>query len=509
MAKTPSDKLHRLIRSLSSAERRYFKIFIRGKTDRDSKYLQMFEVLANMVEYDSLKVRKIIYGKQDVDSKKYPELKSYLYDLILKSFQSYDESNSVEGKLSHYLRSVSSLFKRGHYDDCETQLAKAQKLAAQYELFTWQLDIYKWYRHLAYTRMDVQFLHTQLDLLDQEESQILDKLNNLTTYRKLFFRMYALIKKDAFQRDANRMDILKKMIPEALLEAQNPALSNRGIIMYYRTVNLYHYAAQDIEKFYLTGQKTIQIIENQPFFLEENQSEYIASLSNYILACGLKEQYNEVREALQKLRLLVPRTEDDRRKIHRQYYSSMFLLCQFTGEFEDAQQELIRCKEEAELLHSKDYETASFFFQYFYISFGCGNYEQALEYLNVWLSQPRSLEREDLQSLARILALLLHYELGNMLLLESLIRSTKRFLRQKNRLYELEKKFIQLMSDLMRAPNAAEKKKAIVLFEESWVNIAGTNAINQIFDLKSWIDAQISGKSYGETVREKWRGRGA
>jgi hypothetical protein len=187
----------------------------------------------------------------------------------------------------------------------------------------------------------------------------------------------------------------------------------------------------------------------------------------------------------------------------------MFLLCQFTGEFEDAQQELIRCKEEAELLHSKDYETASFFFQYFYISFGCSNYEQALEYLNIWLSQPRSLEREDLQSLARILALLLHYELGNMLLLESLIRSTKRFLRQKNRLYDLEKKFIQLMSDLMRAPNAAEKKKAIVLFEESWVNIAGTNAINQIFDLKSWIDAQISGKSYGETVREKWRGRGA
>ena len=185
----------------------------------------------------------------------------------------------------------------------------------------------------------------------------------------------------------------------------------------------------------------------------------------------------------------------------------MFLLCQFTGEFEEAQHELARCKAEAELLHSKDYETFSFYFQYFYISFGCGNFEEALNYLNVWLSQPRSVEREDLQSLARILALILHYELGNMLLLDSLIRSTKRFLKQKNRLYDLEKQFIQLMSDLLRIPSSEEKKNAIKAFEMNWNSIGGTQALNQIFDLKSWVDAKISGKTFGLTVKEKWEQR--
>ncbi len=505
MAKVPSDKLHRLVRSLAPAERRYFKIFIRGKTDRSSKYLLMFDLLSEMPQYDSERVRSAVYGPSPMESQKYPELKAYLYDLILKALQAFDEQQSLEGRFANWMRSVAALFKRGHYHDCELLLAKAQKTAVQYELFSRQLDIFRWYRHLAYTRMDVQYLHEQLDQLDQDEEAALEQLNNLVGYRRVFFRMYAFIKKDAFQRDPNRRETLRAMLPETLFGSPDAAKSVRGTIMYYRTINLYHYAAQDIGSFYETGQTLLQHIENHAFFLEENQSEYIAALSNYILACGLQERYDEVRVALGKLRALQPRTEDDRRKIHRQYYSSTFLLCQFTGEFEEAQHELLRCKEEAEVLHSKDYETFSFYFQYFYISFGCGRYEEALEYLNTWLSQPRSVEREDLQSLARILGLVLHYELDNTLLLDSLIRSTRRFLKQKNRLYDLEKQFIHLMGELMRLHNAHEKKAAIGAFEQKWHDIAGTAALNQIFDLKSWIDSKISGKSFGATVKAKWQ----
>jgi hypothetical protein len=467
MAKVPSDKLHKLVRSLSSAERRYFKIFIRGKTERSSKYLLLFDLLCDMPQYDSARVRRAVYGDNPLESQKYPELKSYLYDLILKALQAFDEQHSLEGRFANWMRSVASLFKRGHYNDCESILTKAQKTAVQYELFSRQLDIFRWYRHLAYTRMDVQYLHERLDQLDRDEEAVLEQLNNLVAYRRVFFRMYALIKKDAFQRDPNRRETLRAMLPEALFDSPERARSVRGSIMYYRTINLYHYAAQDIENFYLTGQKLLQSIENHAFFREENQSEYIASLSNYILACGLKEHYDEVRVALAKLRALDPRTEDDRRKIHRQYYSSTFLLCQFTGEFEEAEHELAHCKEEAEVLHSKDYETFSFYFQYFYIAFGCGRFEEALDYLNTWLSQPRSVEREDLQSLARILGLILHYELNNTILLDSLIRSTRRFLKRKNRLYDLENQFIHLIGELMRLPTQAEKTQTIKAFEQN------------------------------------------
>ncbi|MBL7775253.1 MAG: hypothetical protein JNK89_04580, partial [Saprospiraceae bacterium] len=52
MAKTPSDKLYRLVRGLSPAEKRYFRLFIRGKPERDSKYLQLFDAMAAMEPFD-------------------------------------------------------------------------------------------------------------------------------------------------------------------------------------------------------------------------------------------------------------------------------------------------------------------------------------------------------------------------------------------------------------------------------------------------------------------------
>ncbi len=503
MAKTPSDKLHRLVRSLTPAEKRYFRIYIRGKTERESKYILMFDTLSELEQYDSPLVQAQIYHDEKIEGKKYTELKSYLYDLIIKSLQAYDEQQSIENRVSHLLRGVAAMFKRGLYEDCEELLYKALKVAVKFELFSWQLEVYRWKKHLAYTKMDVQFLHTQLEIIDYEESKALARLIQLTAYRRAFMAVYALIKKDAFQRDAYHIDELKKLLPDDLFAGPEKASSGRALMMYYRTINVYYYAVQDGAAFYDSSKKLIQSIEEQPHILSENLSDYISSLSNYMLACGLNQKYDEVNTALEKLRQLNPITEDDRMKIHRQYFTTLFALCQFTGEFAKARAEMKRCQEEAEALQNHQYETSSFFFQYFYISFGCDDFEGALHYLNLWLTQPRSTEREDLQSLARILGLLVHIELGNMILLESLIRSTKRFLRQKNRLYQLEKQFIEMVGEVIKAPSAEEKRGCIRKFGEKWDKIPDANSINQFFDLKSWIEAKVNKKSFAQTIREK------
>jgi hypothetical protein len=155
----------------------------------------------------------------------------------------------------------------------------------------------------------------------------------------------------------------------------------------------------------------------------------------------------------------------------------------------------------------EDYETASFFFQFSCICFGCGDYEGALQYLNQWLNQPRTVEREDLQSLARILSLLFHFELGNNLLLESLLRSATRFLQKKNRLFALARRFIQLFSELMRAPSAREQQLAFQRVRADWTelsNLPGAQVLLQTFDLDAWLEAKQQGISFSEAVRRKF-----
>lgn len=511
MSKTPSDKLHRLIRSLSVPEKRYFRIFIRGKTERDSKYLLMFETLAAMEVFDEEEVKKQVYRNQPpTERTAYPKLKAYLYDLVIKCLQTFDEQRSSEHRLNQLLQGVAVLFKRGHYDDCHDLLHKASRMARQYEAFAHQLEVIRWQKQLAYTRMDADYLHKNLEQLLFDEQRVLEQLRNAADYRKAFFQVYATTLQRASQhRGEGQARHLQNIVSQEVFSSPDLATSHKARVMYYRTLNIYHYGAMQFEAFYDTGKTLIALLESQPHFLRESLSDYIAALSNLILSCGLLRKYDEVRECLQKLGSLKPITEDDRRKIHRQYFSNFFGLCIYTGEFAEAYQEMGRCQREAALFDPHAYETASFYAQYAIICLGNEDFDGALHHLNQWLGQPRSVEREDLQSLARILLLIVHYEMGNTVLLESLLRSAMRFLQKKNRFFQLEKRFMHLIADLMRAATARERDTAFLKMQEDLEKEAkspGVRALLQTFDLGAWLESKLKRQKFAEAVREKFEG---
>jgi hypothetical protein len=505
MARRPSERLHRLIRALSPSELRYFRIFVRGKSQKDSKYLRALDWLYTHEHYDSEALQLFLYGAEKVTTKKYAEMKAYLYDLLLSGLRQFDEERQTpEQELNTLMRHVSVLFKRGHYTDCAELLHRATKTARQFEYFQQHLDIIRWEKHLAYVSLDVDFLHRHLAELEEREQQLLAQLNNLYQYRSAFFELYALLKHDSGQRNEQGLKALQQWIEKELFSSPEKALSGRALIAYYRVYNLYYYAVQDLNAFAETGKKLIEIIENQSFILKENLTDYIAALSNMILASGLKNDHGTVDACLQKLRAIKPITEDDRRKIHRQYYTARFALCQSRGEFEAARSEIEACQAEATQLQSSDYETASFHFQYACICFGCADFEGALDHVNEWMSQPRSVEREDLQVLGRLLELILHYELGNTVLLESLLRSAMRFMRKKNRLYGLERRFIHLMRGLERAKTEAAKIKLFETMSEDWQKMPGSAALNQALNLHAWFVAKATKQEYAGIVRQKW-----
>lgn len=143
--------------------------------------------------------------------------------------------------------------------------------------------------------MDVNFLHQHLGRLHYEEERIQEQLRNVTAYRKVFFQVYTAIKREAQHREANRMVQLKAILAQTIFSNPDLADSHTARVYYYRTLNLYHYAAQENERFYETGLQLIALLETQPHFLQENLSAYIAALSNLILSCGLMGKFEEVR----------------------------------------------------------------------------------------------------------------------------------------------------------------------------------------------------------------------
>ncbi|MCR9288661.1 hypothetical protein N8684_00770 [bacterium] len=505
MPKTPSNKLFSLIKSLSGSEKRYFKLFANTRGGKTNKYIQLFDAIDRQETFNEEKLKRLIYGNDPIESRKYSELKAYLYELILKSLQAFDEKTSVDFRLKNMLQSVRVLFKRSHFEDCKEILKKSKKLAFKYEQFNTIIDILNWEKNIAYAETDISFLDKKLPIINKEEEWCLQRLQNISEYRNIFFQLLLSIRKDVSRRK-EQIEELKLIIDHPLLEVFEKAKSHTAQVLFYRIFSVYYFSISDVDSFYKTSQKLISLLESKKILLQENVSEYIAVLNNHVISCGKLNKISEIRDTLEKYSEIKPITIDDELKILRQYYMGKFSLCIYTGEFEEGYSALLKHKKQIKKFDPGFFNNNTFYFQYFVIYFGVGDYGNALKSLNDWLALPKNVERKDLQNLARILNLIIHYELENTMLLESLLRSTYRFLSKENRLFEFEKKFLNFIRESLKPHSKKELKKVLEILLKDFEELSKTSAKGSfgLFDMTVWLESKISGTTYAEIMKNRF-----
>ncbi len=506
MSKTPSRKLFDLVKSLSSAERRYFKIFINSKDPASNKYVRLFDAVEALDVFDDDELQRMVYGDEPVETRKFSELKAYLYELILRSLQSFDEKTSVDYRLKNMLLGVRALFKRSHFDDCHDMLKKAKKLALEYENFNSLAEILEWEKRIAYTQTDIAFLDRELNRITKEERSYLEQLANISAYRSIFFKMLVSVRKEVSRNEKQREE-LSVLMEDSLMSDDVQARSHTAKMLYYRISSIYFFSVSKFEEFYQASKTLLALMEKRPALLEEDVSEYISALSNHVISCGRVGRLAEVRETLEKLKKVKPLTNDDAVKIHRQYYQGKFRLCINMGEFGEGMRELQQHLKEVKEFDAQQFIKNSFYLQYFCIYFGAGEYEQALDSLNDWLKLSGSVERKDLQILARILNLIIHYELGNTLLLDSLLRSTYRYLNKENRLSAFERKIMEFIKETGKPHSKTEMKQLLENLKSDFEQLSRLPSFGvfQLFDIMSWLDSKISGKTFADVVKERYR----
>jgi tetratricopeptide (TPR) repeat protein len=506
MAKTPSTRLFLFIKSLTAAEKRYFKIFTGKKEAKSNKYVLLFDAIDAQQEFNEDALIKTVYGDEPVETRKYSELKSYLYDLVLKSLLAYDEKSSVDFRLKNSLLGVHTLFKRSHFDDCKELLRKCKKPAQDFEDFNALVEILNWEKRIAYTQTDIAFLDRELENLWEEERTYLQRLHNISEYRNIFFKMLVSIRKDASRRDKQLAE-LASLMDNPLLKDERSAGSYKSKVLFYRIHSIYYFSVSDLEAFYKTNKKLLELMESNRALLREDVSEYISALNNHVISCGKLKRFDEVRATLEKLIDVKPITSDDELKIHRQYYMNKFALCISTGKFEEGLKDLKRHLAEIEKFDTRQFSKSNFYLQYFCIYFGAGDYENALNSLNEWLNLSAGIERKDLQSFGRILNLIIHFELGNTILLDSLLRSTYRFLSKENRLSEFEREVMQFIREASKPHSKKEMRQILETLKQYFEELSHSPSFGvlELFDVISWLESKISGKPFGEVVRERHR----
>ena len=147
---------------------------------------------------------------------------------------------------------------------------------------------------------------------------------------------------------------------------------------------------------------------------------------------------------------------------------------------------------------SNDYRIL-FHYQLAYFYFADTRYSEALAHLNEILSE-RNDPRADIQSYARVLNLMVHYELKNYDLIKYLCRSTRRFLNKKNRLYSFEKNILDFFKQVSRTQNIQAIKNLKIL-KQNIVEIEEDQSEPLDFiNILVWIQSKLNRDTFKNTL---------
>lgn len=443
--KKPSDSLFQLIKSLSGQEKRYFKIFASRHTiGEKNNYLKLFDAIDKQEEYDEEAIR--LFFKKDKFIRQLFVVKSYLYEMILKSQDAYYAGSSIQIQLRHLVHYIEILYNKALYDQCLRMIEKAEKLAVKHEIFLTQLEIINWKLKVRGTTLFQKTLDEDLSLFQQERKTITQKISNYHQYQFLNTKLFSkAVKKGWFPRSPEEIiQEYEPIISDSVFESPEKAISLQAKILFHNTISAYYHLKGDHKKSYFHSKEAEKIFLENTLLIENNQEDYLSCLSNLIFTSMFLGNYEESFRHINVLKKLTPPSKALQAKIIISAYLPELISYNING-YVDAGLKLIpeienKLRSFQNILPRRDVLYIQYNFSCLY--FKANEFKKSAQWVFQILNESETGFLPDLHAKTKILNLMIQTEMNNTDLLPYIIRSTYRFLLKQQRLYGFEKLII-------------------------------------------------------------------
>lgn len=479
------EQLFSLIQSLNQAEKRYFKIFCFSQKI-ENNYLKLFELLVKQEVYDEDKIRKKFKGERFL--KQLHVTKNYLYQLLLKSLRNYHATISADAEIKSILRNVEILFFKELYDASFSELKKAEKLATKFESQTSLLEIINWKKKFRLTNSGTDIESLQEVIL--KEKKIIKSIQSQSENWELTSNVFHI-----FQTDKKRLEnfLAKKSSAGASIQRQ---------ILFYNLDYIFNVINGNPQQGLASLNLMIDLYERNPAKIKDDPSSYARVMNNKVSYFIFQKEYEQVLPMLEKIRA-IPTTFQLK---NAQKFSTKLQLRTFNIELEmyrdikeyekgikvilQAEQYLLK----NERIIPPDYHIM-LRYQFAYIYFMQKEYSNSLKWVNEIIQTPFKKYRKDLQSYARILNLMIHFELGNIIVLKYAVENCRRFLKKpaefrgNDTVLPFAKVLLHFFAKICKAPTA-DYPQLFKKLEQSLLQANPpilTDNILDYLDVKSWL----------------------
>ncbi|MFH4964508.1 hypothetical protein V8G69_05835 [Gaetbulibacter sp. M235] len=509
MTKEQKDNLFVLIKSLSKSEKRQFKLYVgRLGVNEDSKFLTLFNILEKLPFYDETAIlKKGIVKKQQLSN-----LKAHLYKQILISLRLNPSHQNIRIQIREQLDFATILYHKGLYKQSLRILDKAKGLAIANEEKNIAYEIVELEKVIEsqYITRSISSRADELTIQAKELSQqnvLASKLSNLS------LQLYGLFLKTGYVKNDKENKRVTKYFNDRMPKCDINTLGFREKLWFFKAHLWYSFLTQDFLLCYKYSAKWVtlfydnkdQIVLNPVFFLKGNH--YLLESLYYL------RHYEKFKESLQRLESVTKESwfpvDDNLEGLAFLYiYNNKFNLHFIEGSFKEGLPMVDKVLDNLKNYQDRidEHHIMVFYYKIASLYFGAGENKKCIFFLEKIIDN-KSLEmREDLLCFARILNLVAHYEAGLDYNLETLIKSTFKFLIKMEDLYEVQKEFIKFLRGLGDIyPN--EVRGEFIKLHQKLKQYEDDPYQNRAFlylDIISWLESKIESKPISVIIKDKF-----
>ncbi len=489
--RTGSTFLFDLVNRLTKSEKRYIKIQA-GTKGKD--YIALMDALIAQKSHDEENL--IADNKGANFLKNLPSNKQYLYEILLKSLTHFSQKR-IEDKIYQKITAANVLIGKSLFQAALKELQKGQKIAEKYELFSMQIMIHDIKKRMLYNQRFKKKSDLSIDQIFKAEADLLQQLTNTNDYWYLA-QQIALFQLN-FQKiqSEEQHKHIATITQSPKFQSIDLATNFKSKIYFYQANATYQFLLGNTEEAYKINKHFLDLLEDNPKFLNLYAQRYLGTLFNMLIDSLIIGKQDILKEGINRLILIPNRKEfksikNIESRVFRQRYLLLLNWSLKQHEFKEAVELIPDIEKGLEQFGTKieKHHRITFYYLIAFFLFQNKNYDQALKWNNLILNTTKQDVVKEIFYFARTFNLLIHYELGNHSLLDSLLTSTPKYLKSRRSIYATEKSLFRFLSKTLNAVDKTEKQKLINNFREEVNELYRDPKEKRVFnylDLKSWL----------------------
>ncbi|MEO5646780.1 MAG: hypothetical protein ABIQ56_00380 [Chitinophagaceae bacterium] len=504
-----SDIVFQLVKALQKGEKRNFKLYIqRNSSNEDLKIVQLFDALDKLNDYDEA----VLLAKiPNIKKEQLANRKAHLYKQILASLRVIDSNENIDIQLHEQLDYARILYNKGLYLQSLRILEKTKENARQHHQISFLVQV-------LFLEKKIEALHITRSIKDRsrdlalESDHVANYVASLMHLSNLSLELYGWYINYGHARNEGDEKMITEFFRLHLPSNANAATSFYEKLYLYQSYCWYAFIMQDFLMYYRYTQKWVDLFNTEPAMIQVETAHYIKGMHNLLNAhFDLKNDEGFHKTLLQFETFagssLVNRNQNNSIQVFVYLYIAKINKHFMDGSFNEGLELVpyINQKLDEYAIYLDRHRILVFYYKIASLYFGSGDFDNCIKYLVRIINWKVDL-RNDLQSYARLLHLIAHYELGNLRLLEYLVKSVYRFMSKMENLGAVEEeifKFIRRSFKLSEALLKPEFKNLLARLKNLETNRNATRAFAYL-DIISWLESKVNNIGIHEVVRGKY-----